>query len=377
MHNIYLDNASTTKTYTEVLESFTKASIDYFANPASTHKLGLLSDELLTKARKQIAKYFQVKDNEVIFTSGATEGNNLAIKGVMYQNSSWGKKAITTKGEHPSVLKVFEELEQEGFSVTYLDYDKEGKLDLEQLKNSLDDKTSLVSIMAINNETGYIFPIEECYKITKRYSKAVFHTDATQAVGKEPIFFPYDLLSFSGHKIGGIKGSGALIKKSGVTLKSQILGGGQEFNLRSGTSSLPLDVSLATAIRLSFNSLESRRNNVLKIRDYLYSSLSEIEEVEIISPKNSSPFIFSFALKEHKGSVVMEALSNRGIYVSTRSACSSREKGYSYVIKNAGYEDIIASNAIRFSFTGNEDLEDIKIFVNELKDCLQILKKER
>lgn len=376
MPEIYFDCASTTRPLKEVLETFERVSMEDFANAASTHALGNKASRLLEKAREQVASYFGVKGEEVIFTSGATEGNNLAIKGVSQHCRSWGRKIITTKAEHPSVLHVFEELAKEGFEVVYLDYDKDGKLDLKELENAMDEHVSLVSIMAVNNETGYCFDTKKAYEIAHRY-KAKLHVDATQAIGKEDLkTIHYDLLTFSGHKIGGLKGSGALIKRKDVQLDAQILGGGQESGYRSGTAPVPLDCSLATALRLSLKSQPERRKSALLLNDYLREGLQKIDEVEILSPKEATPFILSFALKEHKGSVIAEALSEMGIYVSTKSACSSREEGFSYVIKNAGYSERIARNAIRLSFCGRETIEDGKAFLEGLQECLATIRKE-
>lgn len=374
MREIYFDHAATTKPYPEVLSVFDKVSRDDFANASSRHALGLKSHDLLEKARRQIARYLDVKDNEVIFTSGASEGNNLAIKGVAYHNKSWANRIITTKAEHPSVRNVFEELQKEGFDVVYLDYDKDGNLNLDELKNALNSHTSLVSIRAVNNELGDVFPISKAYEIIQQ-SKAVLHVDATQAIGKEPIrSSDYDLRTFSGHKIGGLKGSGLLVKKERVRLDEQILGGSQESGYRAGTSMLPLDCSLATALRLSLTSRNRRRENAKKRNDYLRAELSKMDEIVITSPSNGSPFILSFAFTKHKGSVIAQALSDKGIYVSTKSACSAREAGFSSIVKNAGFDEIISSNNIRLSFSGREEIQDGEYFIQTLKDILQDIK---
>ncbi len=372
MFDIYFDNSSTTKPYLEVIKTFETISLDYFANSASSHKLGYISNDLLKKARKQIAKSLNVSAKEVFFTSGATEGNNLAIKGVALREQKRKKTIITTKAEHPSVIAVFKELEEEGFKAIYLDYDKEGNLDLNQLEKSISDDVSLVSIMAVNNETGYIFPINEIAKIIRSHSKAYFHIDATQAIGKEDInFTDYDLLTFSGHKIGGLKGSGILVKKNNVLLKPQILGGGQESGLRSGTSALALDCSLATALKISLKTRVERRKQAIRINSYLRKEMSKIDDIVITSPMSATPFILNFAFKKHKGSVIAEALSNQGIYVSTTSACSSRTSSESEVLKHAGFDSHIVSNSIRLSFNGEETLEEASDFISCLKEILK------
>lgn len=374
-YNIYFDCASTVKPYPEVLKVFSDISMNDFANASSNHALGFQCSSILLRARTQVAKYLHVLPEEVIFTSGASEGNNLAIKGIAYHNKGWAKRIITTKAEHPSVLNVFKKLEEEGFDVIYLDYDEEGKLDLEELKEALKVPTSLVSVMSVNNEVGFIFPVDEIYSIVKKNSRAVVHVDATQSVTKENLNpSSYDLMTFSGHKIGGLKGSGVLVKKKNVVLDEQILGGEQENGMRAGTTPLGLDCSIATALRLSMSTQNQRREQAKKINTYLREELSKIDEIEITSKGNCSPFILSFALKLHKGSIIAESLSNMGVYVSTKSACSSREEGYSYVLKNAGYDEVIASNGIRLSFSGTEDMKDAVDFISALKEVLSSVK---
>lgn len=374
-YNIYFDCASTVKPYPEVLKVFSDISMNDFANASSNHALGFQCSSILLRARTQVAKYLHVLPEEVIFTSGASEGNNLAIKGIAYHNKGWAKRIITTKAEHPSVLNVFKKLEEEGFDVVYLDYDEEGRLDLEQLKEALKVPTSLVSVMSVNNEVGFIFPVDEIYSIVKKNSRAVVHVDATQSVTKENLNpASYDLMTFSGHKIGGLKGSGVLVKKKNVALDEQIIGGEQENGMRAGTTPLGLDCSIATALRLSMSTQNQRKEQAKKINTYLREELSKIDEIEITSKGNCSPFMLSFALKLHKGSIIAESLSNMGVYVSTKSACSSREEGYSYVLKNAGYDEVIASNGIRLSFSGTEDIKDAVDFMSALKEVLSLVK---
>ena len=374
-YNIYFDCASTVKPYPEVLKVFSDISMNDFANASSNHALGFQCSSILLRARTQVAKYLHVLPEEVIFTSGASEGNNLAIKGTAYHNKGWAKRIVTTKAEHPSVLNVFKKLEEEGFDVVYLDYDEDGKLDLEQLKEALKVPTSLVSVMSVNNEVGFIFPVDEIYSIVKKNSRAVVHVDATQSVTKENLNpSSYDLMTFSGHKIGGLKGSGVLVKKKNVVLDEQIIGGEQENGMRAGTTPLGLDCSIATALRLSMSTQNQRREQAKKITTYLREELSKIDEIEITSKGNCSPFMLSFALKLHKGSIIAESLSNMGVYVSTKSACSSREEGYSYVLKNAGYDEVIASNGIRLSFSGTEDMKDAVDFISALKEVLSSVK---
>ena len=375
---IYFDCASTVKVEKEVLDTFSNVSNQYYANSSSTHRLGIEADEILSKAREQIARYLCVKKDEIIFLSSATEANNLAIQGVCNRNSKRGKRIITTAAEHPSVMEVFKQKEKEGFDVHYLNYDKYGNIDLNQLNNLLTKDVILVSMMKVNNETGYIFDTDKAYKMVKEKTDAFFHIDATQAIGKEKIDSSYyDLLSMSGHKIGGIKGSGLLVKKKDVLLSPILFGGGQEDGYRSSTVSTPLCASLATAIRLAYSTFDKRREKALKINSYLRENLKKIDEVEIISPIDATPYILSFALKKHKASIISEDLSNHNIFISTKSACSSKEKGYSYVIKNAGYSQLLAENSIRLSFSGKEEIEEGEIFIQELKSSLSRILEDR
>ncbi len=378
MKKIYFDAASTTIPNKEVLDVFSATSLSTFGNASSNHKLGFEADELLSKSRNQIAKYLDVKSEEIIFTSGATESNNIAIKGVALHNLSWAKNIITTKVEHPSVLNVFKKLETDGFNVTYLDCDKEGNLDFQTLEKSLDNKTSLVSIMSVNNELGFIFPLEKIYNLVHSKSKAFLHTDATQGIAKTEIkSSSYDLLSFSLHKIEGLKGCGILVKKSNVNLDSIFQGGNQEFGIRSGTSPLPLIASSATAVRLAFLNMNFRVANAKNLKDYLKKELEKIDEVEILSPTNSSPFILSFALTKHKASVISQGLSDKGIYVGSKAACSEKLKSYSLVAFNAGYSKEISENIIRLSFSGNEEISDGELFIKEIKELLSTIKESK
>jgi len=375
MREIYFDCAATVPPFEEALKTFSDVSRGYFGNSASNHALGLKAANMLSKARGQVAKYLGVQSEEIIFTSGASESNNLAIKGIAYHNRGWANRIITSAAEHPSVSEVFKQLSKEGFEVIYIGYDKMGRLDLEQLKGALNERTSLVSIMAVNNELGYIFPIKEIRNLVHSNSKAVFHTDATQAISKAEISAEdYDLMSFSAHKIGGLKGSGVLVRKKHVPISSQILGGSQEDGLRAGTSALGLDCALATALRLALSTQEARKKKAAEVNAYLRGALSEIDEVVLTSPEGASPFILGFALSRHKGSVIAEALSNEGIFVSTKSACSSREAGYSTVLHNAGFSDTIAYNGIRLSFCGSENIEDAAKFISSLKCILSEIK---
>lgn len=371
---IYFDNAATTVIDKEVLKSFNEINTRFFANPASSHKLGQETFNLENIARRNIAKIFDVKEAEIIFTSGATESNNLAIKGSAFRYQNRGKHLITTKVEHPSVLNAFRQLEDFGFVVTYLDVDANGKVSFEDLKDAIRDDTILVSIMSVNNEVGTINDIEKIASYLKAFPKIIFHTDATQAIGKIDINYKnVDLLSLSAHKIHGFKGSGILIKKSNIDLMPLASGGGQEFAYRSGTNNFPYEICLAKTLRIAY---ENKKNNYEKVKELnmkLREGLKEIKGVKINSPIDASPYILNFSTHK-KASVVAEGLSLKEIYVSTKSACSSKKSPTSYVLEAMGRDEFDSANAIRVSFSNENNLEEVDVFIKELRDILLKLK---
>lgn len=372
---IYLDYAATSPVNKEVLDTFVKINNRFFANTSSNHKLGFETSQLELKARQQVASLFHVKENEVLFTSGATESNNLAIKGVALKYRNRGNHIITSLGEHASVLNSFRQLEEEhGFRVTYLPLNSEGKIEIEDLKKALDEETILVSIMAVNNEVGSINQIEEIAKILKKYPKLFFHVDATQAIGKININYQdVDLISMSAHKINGFKGSGILIKKEKIDLLPLLSGGGQEYSYRSGTTNFPYAVCTSKALRISIEQEQTRYEYVLKLNRYLRDELAKIQGVEFNSPEDASPYILNFHVNK-KGSVVAEALSNHEIFVSTQSACSSKKTSFSHVLQAMGKNMEVSENSIRVSLSYLTTKEEIKEFIKVLKDILISIK---
>ena len=328
---IYFDNAATTSLDETILESYDAFVKEYYANAASVHTFGLRSAEFEEKARKQIASLLKWKEEEVIFTSGATESNNLAIKGVAFSYRSRGNHLITTKVEHASCLEAFRQLEQFGFEVTYLDVKSDGTIAYEDLENAIKENTILVSIMAVNNETGAIHDLTKIGKIIKKYPKIFFHSDITQAIGKIPLDLELvDLASMS---------------------------------------NVPLEVSAAKTIRLALLKQKENYQKVQKLRDLLWDGLKKIEGVTLNSTLNGSPYIVNFSVLK-KASVVVEALSKKEIYVSTKSACSSKKSSLSYVLKAMGKEDKEAKNAIRVSFSDYSTSQEVELFLKELKEIL-------
>ena len=372
---IYLDNASTTVVNNEVLDAYVQAKRLYFANPSSIHIPGQEANRMLEKAREQILNVLNVKDYELIFTSGATEANNLAIKGYCLKHQNRGKHLIVSLVEHPSVLECAKQLEEEfGFEVTYLPVNKSGVIEIEELKNAIRKDTILVSIMAVNNEIGSVNPIHEIHNLLSGYRNIAFHVDATQGIGK--IRLPLnevDMFSFSGHKIHGLNSSGALIKTKKINLLPIMSGGGQENDLRSGTNDVALAVSLAKAIRLENEKLDENYKKISAISECLKSYiLSRNDLYELNSGDN--PYIVNFSTLTKKASVIVEALSSRGIMVSSVSACHAREEPISYVVKALGKSDELAHNTIRVSLSYENTLEDIKKFIEELEKIIKEIK---
>ena len=379
---IYFDYAASSPVNSEVLKTFVKLNQETFANPSSNHDLGYQALALENKAKSQILKRLGLDESqyELIFTSGASESNNFLIEGIAKRNIKYGQRIITTKVEHPSVLEVFKRLETEGFDVIYLNVDKNGNLDLAQLRQVLNDKTTLVSIMGTNNEVGFNFPLEEISKLIKSKSHAYFISDLTQSFGKINVNFnALDGLCFSGHKIEGLKSSGLAIFKKSLKIEPLIVGGTQQDSYRAGTINAPLNCSLATAIRVYLSSFDKRLENVKKLYNYIYSALlTKKDDIQVISNlTNTSYYILSFCLKRHKASVLVEALSKNGIYVSTKSACSEKHLSYSEVIYEMGYSKELASNSIRLSFSALADVKVGEEFIKILFELLeQIARKD-
>ena len=370
---IYFDNAATTRPSLAVLECFEKENEQCFANPSSRHAYGREAYRKLENARFSILKSLSLSnDYRVLFTSGASESNNLAIKGIAKEYLRRGKRIITTQVEHPSVLETFRSLEKEGFEVIYLPTKEDGTVDPETLKENMNKETILVSIMATNNETGSNNDILALSKIVHSFPKAFFHVDVTQAIGKRDL--PYssiDLFSFSGHKIHGLKGTGALILKKNITLLRQIDGGDQEYFFRAGTDNLPGDETLAVALEEATKNLQDNIAHAKEISSFLREELEKNDEILMNSPLEGSPFILNFSLKRKKASVVTEALSHEGIYVSSVSACNSKGEPISYVLEAMGFSKERAMNSIRLSFSRENTLEEAKTFLNTLQNILE------
>lgn len=375
---IYLDNGATTKPHPEVLESFQKVSENYFANPSSIHELGGTVSDLQSEARKQIAQILGVEPEEIVFTSGGTEGNNLAIKGIALEHQNRGKHIITSKVEHPSVYNTCKSLETLGFEVTYLPVNRHGIVDVEDVKQALRDDTVLVSIMHVNNEIGSIQPIEAIADLLIEYPKVFFHIDAVQSLGKVPLDLSHDgidLATFSGHKINGLKGTGVLYVKKGTTLFPLFHGGGQEFGIRSGTENVAGNVAFAKALRLIKEKEQAKRHELNEIRMKLYEALEQMEGVEMNSPKEGAPHIVHVSVPGFKPEVIIHALYDQGIVISTQSACSSKREEESRVLKACGHDRKRASSGLRITLSYDTTEAEVQTFLQAFERVLNELRK--
>lgn len=378
---IYLDNSATTKVYDEVIEKMTNVMKKDFGNPSSLHTLGLDSEKLLKESREMISSCFSSPKESIVFTSGGTESDNLAIIGAYSSKKRESNHIVTTTIEHPAVLETIRSLEKDaGAKVTYIDVDKDSRLDLDGLKEAIFQGAALVSIMAVNNETGALMPL--CY--AKEYIeeagnagrvKPILHTDAVQAFGKEDVrSMPGDLITVSGHKINGPKGIGALCIKNKVNIHPVIKGGGQEKGLRSGTENLPGIVGFAKAAEITERNLADNRIKYQSLNKAMRDGiLSEIKDVVINSPEEGAPSILNVSFLGTRGEVLLHTLEQDGIMVSTGAACSSGKNAHksgSHVLKAMGLSEEIITGALRFSFGCENTIEEIEFTVDKLKDAV-------
>lgn len=378
---IYLDNSATTKPHKDVLAAFIQVNEQYFANPSSIHKAGVESNALLTKAREQIAQLLNTEDKNILFTAGGTESNNAALYGLAKSSEFRGKHIITTEVEHPSILEATKRLAEEGYEIDYLKVNKQGVISLEELRTKLRKDTIIVSIMHVNNEIGAIQPIEQAAQLIHETCQAMFHVDAIQSFGKLPIQFKDDLgpdlISLSGHKIHALKGTGVLAFRKKPQVKAFIVGGGQEFGLRSGTVAVPQAVAMAKAARLAIESMSAHVENYKKWANELHDFFATFgEEVLVLSTRAGAPHIMSFSVRGLKGEVLINALQKRDIIVSTSSACSSKQTKTSHVVEALNIDGRFKSGVLRISFGANNTDADILAFKNQFTAVMNELKGE-
>ncbi|MCP2035222.1 cysteine desulfurase [Planomicrobium sp. HSC-17F08] len=364
---IYLDNSATTQPRKEVLEAFVKVNEQFYANPASIHQMGNEAEDLLEGARTQIKHILNME--HVVFTSGGTESNNLALIGAAKAYQHRGKHIITAVTEHPAVLNPLAVLEEQGFEITRLRVDETGAISLNELNNALRSDTILVSLMHVNNEIGTVHPIAE---VKKRLAgtRALLHVDAVQSIGKLdlPLGAMPDLMSVSGHKIHGLKGSGVLAFNQ-IELQPVLYGGGQEFGLRSGTVAVPQAVAFAKALRLA-----EPRTEFADWNRELRTFLAGFTGVKIISPETAAPHILAVAVKGMKGEVLVSGLQQESVIVSTSSACSSKSKETSHVIEAIGVPRGYKEGVIRISFGAFTQAGDIAALKTAFERVYRLIK---
>ncbi|MEZ7736751.1 cysteine desulfurase family protein [Gemella sanguinis] len=368
---IYLDNCATTKPYKEVLETFVEVNDNYYGNPASINKFGKTTNKLLDAARKQVADILKVKKETIYFTSCATESNNIAIIGSVEHKKDFGNRIIVSKIEHPSVLETYRELERRGFILDYLNVDSNGLIDLNHLKSLLTKETILLSVMHVNNVYGGVQPIKEIVELLKEYPKVHFHVDGVQGVLKKEInLSDIDSYSISAHKFHGIKGVGVLYLKSRRTVHNITFGGGQENGLRSGTVNVAGAVSLAKALRLSYERTPDVLKKHREFKKLIINELDSINHVVINSSldDNYVDSIINISLPKIKGEAIVNSLNERGIMVSTTSACSSKTFHLNEALYARGLSKENIEGSIRVSFSYKTKLEEIKTFVKVFKE---------
>jgi cysteine desulfurase len=374
---VYLDNSATTLPLPEVLKAMTDVLEKYYGNPSSLHHIGVEAERLLHKAHQQVAQLLGVKANEIIFTSGGTESNNIALKGIAFGYRDRGKHIITTDVEHASVYEACKSLEHFGFEVTYLPVNAKGQIRIADLERALRPDTILVSVMHVNNEVGSVQPLREIGNFLKRYPKIFFHVDAVQSVGKVPLAIRanhIDLLSLSGHKIHAPKGTGCLYVSEKIKqLYPLFHGGAQEQKVRPGTENVAGSVALAKALRLILEREEAHIQQLRKLQKRLVNGLRTLPGLVFNTPEledDAAPHILNFSVPGIKPEVIVHALEEKGIYVSTKSACSSKKDEPSRVVYALAKDEARAKSAIRVSFSILSTAQDVDQLIAALDEII-------
>lgn len=378
---IYLDNSATTVPFPEVRTVMRSCLEEEYGNPSSLHRKGVGAERYLRQAREQIARTLKADPKEILFTSGGTESNNLAILGAAAAHARAGRHLITTEIEHPSVLMTMHHLEEEGYRVTYLPVDREGRVSLADLTAAMTPETILVSVMMVNNEIGTREPIEEIGALIKKISsRTLFHVDAVQGYGKyviRPQKSSIDLLSASGHKIHGPKGTGFLYIRDGVRLKPIVFGGGQEKNLRSGTENVPGIAGLGVAAEEIYRKHEERTERLYQCREQLMEGLTALPGVTLNgpAPREGAPHVVSASFQGIRSEVLLHALEEKEIFVSSGSACSTHHPGASATLTAIGVPAALRESTLRFSFSIYTTPEEIGQTLEALRELLPFLRK--
>lgn len=379
---VYLDNSATTKCYEEVKEIVGKVMCEDYGNPSSMHKKGVDAEKYVKESKETLAKLLKVQEKEIYYTSGGTESDNLALIGCARANRRAGKHLITSSIEHPAILNTMQYLEkEEGYRVTYLPVDKDGRIRLDALKEALCEETILVSIMYVNNEVGSVQPIEEAAQIIKNYNKNIlFHVDAVQGFGKYRIFpkrVGIDLLSISGHKIHGPKGTGVLYVNEKVKIKPIVFGGEQQKNVRSGTENVPGIAGIGLAAKLIYDRLEEKVAVMRELKAHFIEGVSKIENITIHgrTDESSAPHIISVGFAGIRSEVLLHTLEDKGIFVSAGSACASNHPAISGVLKGIGAGAEYLDATLRFSLSEFTTKEEMDYTLETLYNCVPMLRK--
>lgn len=372
---IYLDNSATTRQYPEVTREMLRYMDEFYGNPSSLYQLGVDSEKAVKKARTALQKAIGMEDGRVYFTSGGTEADNMAIFGAAMALKRRGRRIVTTAVEHPAVLECCKELEKQGFEVIYVGVDRNCRLDIDALRSAVNDETILVSMMHVNNEAGTIMPVNEVKQIMKeKDAPGIFHCDAVQSFGKLQLCSDADVISVSGHKIHGPKGTGAICIREGVNIPAFICGGGQESGKRSGTENVPAIAGFGLAAEMSEHGRRENSASMAQMRQRLISQLTaSLDNIVINSPETAGEnageccsSLLNISFLGTRGEVLLHTLEQDGIYVSTGSACSSNKKGQSHVLKAMGLKDKEIEGTLRFSFGRMNSIEEIDIAADKV-----------
>ena len=377
----FFDNSATTRVYDSVADIMVKVMKEDYGNAAAKHMKGVEAERYIREAREEIAKSLKVKEKEIIFTSGGTESNNLALVGTALANRRAGNHLITTAVEHPSIYNTMGWLEEQGFRITYLPVDAAGHISLEELEHAVCDDTILVSVMYVNNEIGAVEPVEEISRVIRaKKPDVLFHVDAIQAYGKyqiRPKRQGIDLLSVSGHKIHGPKGVGFLYVDEKVKIRPILFGGGQQKGMRSGTENVPGCAGLAEAVRITYKDHGEKIERLYGLRERLIAGLKGLEGVTIngLETRESAPQIVSASFAGIRSEVLLHALEDKGIYVSSGSACSSNHPGVSGTLKGIGVKGELLDATLRFSFGMFNTEEEVDYCIGVLGELLPVLRR--
>ena len=378
---VYLDNSATTRCYEEVGDLVRRVMCTDYGNPSSMHRKGVEAEHYIKEAKERLERVLRINGKELIFTSGGTECDNLALIGAARANQRRGRHLITTVIEHPAILNTMQYLEEEGFRITYLPVDSNGLVRLEELRKALCPDTILVSIMYVNNEVGSVQPIQEAVNIVKAYNRNIlFHSDAVQGFGKYHIYpkrMGIDMLSVSGHKIHGPKGIGFLYVREGVKIQPILFGGGQQKNMRSGTENVPGIAGLGLAAEMIYQNLDRKTAHMRSLKKRFLEGIEELENCRVhgLTDESSAPHIISVGVGGVRSEVLLHALEDQGIYVSSGSACASNHPSVSGVLKGIGVPREYLDTTIRFSMSEFTTEEEIDYTLETLYNIVPMLRR--